>query len=153
MYPQVPGYENKANYYQPVWFASPKAAKWMLRTVAVVDVRRTPKTAAGYCYGSRMAYIDKETWQPIWMDLYDANLKLWKVGPSMYKPMPLPNTGGDVATGAGGPGDGMYIFWDIQGQHLSFDIQTDALINDNVPAHFQDYQRWGTPSGMVEVMQ
>jgi len=153
MYPQLPGYEDKANYYQPVWFASPKAATWQPRTVALVDVRRTEQTARGYCYGSRMAYIDKETWQPIWMDLYDTGLKLWKTGPSMYKPMPLPNTNGDVATGGGGPGDGMYIFWDIQGLHLSFDIQTDALINENVPAQYQDFQRWGTPAGMLQVMQ
>ena len=153
MYPQLPGYENKANYYQPIWFASPKAAVWMPRTVALVDVRRTEKTARGYCYGSRVAYIDKETWQPIWMDLYDANLKLWKTGPSMYKPMALPNTGGDVVTGGGGPGDGMYEYYDLQNEHITFDIQTDALINDNVPAIYQDFQRWGTPAGMLQVMQ
>ncbi|HEV3110448.1 MAG TPA: DUF1329 domain-containing protein [Candidatus Binataceae bacterium] len=152
MYPTA-GYTEKANYYQPIWFASPKAAAWMLRTVALVDVRRTEKTRQGYCYGSRMAYIDKETWQPIWMDLYDINLKLWKTGPSMYKPMPLPNTGGDVATGGGGPGDGMYNFWDMQNHHLSFDIQLNALINENVPPLYQDFQRWGTPAGMLQVMQ
>ncbi len=153
MYPKVPGYEDKANYYQPIWFASPRAANWMLRTVALVDIRRTDKMKAGYCYGSRMAYIDKETWQPIWMDLYDINLKLWKTGPSMYKPMALPNTGGDVSTGGGGPGDGMYEFYDIQNDHITFDIQTDALINENVPALYQDFNRWGTPAGMLQVMQ
>jgi hypothetical protein len=87
------------------------------------------------------------------MDLYDINLKLWKTGPSMYKPMPLPNTGGDVATGGGGPGDGMYNFWDMQNHHLSFDIQLNALINENVPPLYQDFQRWGTPAGMLQVMQ
>ena len=152
MYP-TDAYTDKANYYQPLYFASPKAAKWMLRDVAVLDIRRTDQMARGYCYGSRMAYIDKETWQPIWMDLYDAGLKLWKTGPSMYKPMPLPNTGGDVATGGGGPGDGMYTFWDQQNEHMTFDIQTDAQINENVPAQYQDFNRWGTPAGMLQVMQ
>ena len=152
MYP-TDGYADKANYYQPAWFATPRAGKWMLRDVAVLDIRRTQKTAAGYCYGSRMAYIDKETWQPIWMDLYDINLKLWKTGPSMYKPMALPGTGGDVATGGGGPGDGLYEFFDMQNNHLTFDIQRDALINENAPALYRDFQRWGTPAGMLQVMQ
>jgi len=152
MYP-TDAYVNKANYYQPAWFASPKAAVWLLRSVVLLDIRRTQKTAAGYCYGSRMAYIDKETWQPIWMDLYDVNLKLWKTGPSMYKPMALPNTNGDVSTGGGGPGDGMYEFYDMQNNHLTFDIQHDAMINENAPALYQDFNRWGTPAGMLQVMQ
>ena len=109
----------------------------------LLDIRRTEKTAAGYCYGSRMAYIDKETWQPIWMDLYDVDLKLWKTGPSMYKPMALPNTGGDVATGGGGPGDGMYEFYDMQNNHLTFDIQPDALINENVACPVSGFQPLG----------
>ena len=152
MYP-TPNYTDQANYYKPLYFATPKAAQWVLRDVALVDIRRTSKTQQGYCYGSRMAYIDKETWQPIWMDLYDINLKLWKTGPSMYKPMVLPNTGGDVATGGGGPGDGMYTFFDLQNHHISFDIQLNALINENVPPLYQDFQRWGTPAGMLQVMQ
>ncbi len=146
-------YVDKTNYYLPLYFPGVKAAKWMLRDVAVLDIRRTDQMKAGYCYGSRMAYIDKQTWQPVWMDLYDEGLKLWKTGPSMYKPMALPNTGGDVATGGGGPGDGTYIFWDQQNEHMTLDIQTDAQINENVPAQYQDFNRWGTPAGMLQVMQ
>jgi hypothetical protein len=152
MYP-TDHYADKSLYYPKVYFATPQAGKWMLRDVAVLDIRRTDQMARGYCYGSRMAYIDKETWQPIWMDLYDAQLKMWKTGPSMYKPMALPGTEGDVATGGGGPGDGLYTFWDIQGDHITFDIQTDALINSNVPAEYSDFTRWGTPAGMLQVMQ
>jgi hypothetical protein len=150
-YPQ-PGYTDKANYYKPLYFPSPSAVTWQLRTVAVLDIRRVPSMTAGYCYGSRMAYIDKETWQPIWMDLYDSGLLLWKTGPSIYRPMPIPGTNGDVATGAGGPGDGDYIFWDVQNSHLTFDIQSGGLINQNAAA-FDDYNRWGSPGGMDEVMQ
>jgi hypothetical protein len=146
-------YTNKANYYSSVWFPTPRAAEWIPREVAVVDIRRTQKEAEGYCYGSRMAYIDKETWQPIWMDLYDVSLKMWKTGPSLYKPMALPGTNGDVATGGGGPGDGMYEFYDMQNHHLTFDIQDHALINANAPPEYQDFQRWGTPAGMLQVMQ
>ena len=80
-----------------------------------------------------MAFIDKETWQPIWMDLYDVGLKLWKIGPSIYKPMPMPGTNGDVATGGGGPGDGKYTFWDVQNNHLTLDIQSGGQINPMRP--------------------
>ena len=31
-----------ANYYKPLYFALPKAAKWHVRTVAVLDIRRAP---------------------------------------------------------------------------------------------------------------
>jgi Protein of unknown function (DUF1329) len=144
------GYTDKANYYKPLYFPSPAAVTWQLRSVAVLDIRRVPSMVAGYCYGSRMAFIDQETWQPIWMDLYDAGLKLWKTGPSIYRPMPLPGTNGDVATGAGGPGDGDYMFWDVQNAHLTFDIQSGGQINAR---EFDNYERWGTPGGMDQVMQ
>ena len=47
----------------------------------------------------------------------------------------------------------MYTFFDQQNEHITFDIQTDALINENVPANYQDFNRWGTPAGMLQVMQ
>jgi hypothetical protein len=78
-------YTNTQNYYKPLYFPSPASVTWQVRPVAVLDIRRVPSKMGGYCYGTRMAYIDKETWQPIWMDLYDAELHLWKTGPSIYK--------------------------------------------------------------------
>jgi hypothetical protein len=146
-------YGRPTAYYWPLLFPKPAAGAWELRNVAVLDVRRTPAHATGYCYGSRMAFIDRENWQPIWMDLYDANLKLWKVGPSIYRPMPLPGTDGDVATGGGGPGDGEYTYWDLQNSHITFDIQSGAQINENAPKTYDDFARWGTPAGMQQVMQ
>jgi Protein of unknown function (DUF1329) len=146
------GYINVNNYYKPLYFPSPAAVTWQVRSVAVLDIRRVPSKSAGYCYGTRMAYIDKETWQPIWMDLYDAELNLWKTGPSIYRPMPIPGTNGDVATGAGGPGDGEYTFWDVQNNHLTLDIQNDGLINQDAKT-YDDFSRWATPGGMDQVMQ
>ncbi|HEV3109471.1 MAG TPA: DUF1329 domain-containing protein [Candidatus Binataceae bacterium] len=146
------GYTKVDNYYKPLYFPGPAAVTWQVRPVAVLDIRRVPAKTGGYCYGSRMAFIDRETWQPIWMDLYDAELHLWKTGPSIYRPMPIPGTNGDVSTGAGGPGDGDYTFWDVQNNHITLDIQNDGLINDDAK-RYDDYNRWGTPGGMSEVMQ
>jgi hypothetical protein len=42
------------------------------------DVHRIPSEAPGYCYSSRIMYVDKELWHGMWVDLYDANHKLWK---------------------------------------------------------------------------
>jgi hypothetical protein len=148
----LPGYTDKTNYFKPLYFPGPKAVTWQVRPVAVLDIRRIPSERSGYCYGSRMAFIDQETWQPIWMDLYDAELHLWKIGPSIYRPMPIPGTNGDVATGAGGPGDGDYMFWDVQNNHLTFDIQSDGQINQNA-GEFDSYTRWGTPGGMAQILQ
>jgi hypothetical protein len=86
------------------------------------------------------------------MDLYDSSLHLWKTGPSIYKPMPLPGTNGDVATGAGGPGDGEYTFWDVQNNHMTLDLQSDGKINQDAKS-FDDFDRWGTAAGMQQVMQ
>jgi len=148
----APGYTDVNNYYKPLYFPGDKAVVWQLRTVAVLDLRRVPSKAGGYCYGSRMAFIDKETWQPIWMDLFDAGLHLWKTGPSIYKPMPLPGTTGDVATGVGGPGDGDYTFWDVQNNHLTLDIQSGGLINGDAKS-YDDFVRWGSAAGMQQVME
>jgi hypothetical protein len=35
--------------------------------------------APGYCYGKRVMYIDKQIVKDVWDDLYDHNMKLWKV--------------------------------------------------------------------------
>jgi len=148
----VAGYTSKNNYYKPLYYPSPAAVTWQVRPVAILDIRRVPSKANGYCYGTRMAYIDKETWQPIWMDLYDAGLHLWKTGPSIYRPMPIPGTNGDVSTGAGGPGDGEYTFWDVQNNHITLDIQSGGQINDDARS-YDDFNRWATPGGMSQIMQ
>jgi hypothetical protein len=53
------GYTEKANYYAPMYFPGPNAVIWQVRPVAVLDIRRVPSMQSGYCYGSRMAYIDQ----------------------------------------------------------------------------------------------
>src|SRR5207302_2573092 len=66
------------NWDMPLGFAKPSWGKWELRAVYLNDVRRIPQERAGYCYGSRIMYIDNEVFYSIWNDLYDSNMKLWK---------------------------------------------------------------------------
>lgn len=46
----------------------------------------------------------------------------------------------------------MYRAAEVQNNHLTFDIQSGGQINQDA-GQFDNYQRWGTPSGMDQVMQ
>ena len=61
----------------PIAWPKPSWCKWVVRPMVLNDVYCTPSEAAGYCYSSRIMYVDKELWHRMWMDLYDANYKLW----------------------------------------------------------------------------
>ena len=52
---------------------------WSLRDVWVIDVRRIPMLRPGYCYGKRVMYVDKHFYHELWTDLYDPNMKLWRM--------------------------------------------------------------------------
>ena len=46
----------------------------------VIDVRRVRSQRRGYCYGSRIMYVDTQFMHQLWEEiLNDANLKLWKL--------------------------------------------------------------------------
>ena len=57
----------------------PSWGKWQLRDLDVIDVWRIPSESPDYCYGSRTMYVDWHFHYGIWIDLYDANLKLSKI--------------------------------------------------------------------------
>jgi hypothetical protein len=46
------------NYYMPLGWPKPSWGPWQLRDVDVIDVRRVPSEARGYCMGSRIIYED-----------------------------------------------------------------------------------------------
>jgi urease accessory protein UreH len=45
----------------------------------IIGVRRVPSMRAGYCYGSKILYVDAWFNQQLWVELDDTNLKLWKI--------------------------------------------------------------------------
>jgi len=139
-------------YLRPSWWPKPIVGKWELRDVAVLYMTRlADRGAAGYCYGARIAYVDKETWQIMWVDLYDSSLKLWKVMFTGRRPYPIPNSGGDVALAS--YGGGVFNCWDLQNEHLSFTIQPVMKYNSDVPVQFQNIPLYAYPSGLAQVMQ
>ena len=65
-----------SDYYYPAakgilpW-GKPSLGKWELRDVYVIEMSRLPAFSQGYCYSRRVLYIDKETFMPLAIELYD----------------------------------------------------------------------------------
>jgi hypothetical protein len=145
---------NEANFYtSSILFPRPSVGKWEMRAVYVLGLKRLPSMQNGYCYGDRIVYLDKDTFQVLAAELYDNNSKLWKVIMTGWKPTPIPGTSGDVTIGYGGPGDQLAMMWDVENQHLQVAVQYDTKVNEDVPARYRDLQRWATPAGLAQVMQ
>jgi hypothetical protein len=145
-----------AEYDQPLGWAKPSWGLWQVRPSYVLDVRRLPPWRAGYCYGSRMMYVDAQFGYQMWLDLYDSNLKLWKIECIGRKPdVMVPGEG--VTPLAGGLSGQM---WDVQNDHAtqghtaSPDGKRDGLrINDDVPAAWDDVSKYSTPGGLMTIMR
>jgi hypothetical protein len=141
------------NYYMPLGLPTPAWGKWELRDVDVLDVRRIPSERPGYCYGSRIMYVDKAFWYGIWEEIYDANMKLWKVfmGPGAHV-VNVPQIGRVVTNSYSGCG------LDIQNDHetcfSSMDkYGHDAVFNSDAPDKYHDFSRFCTPGGLMQILQ
>ncbi len=140
-----------ANWDMPLGFPKPSWGQWQLRDVYVTDIRRIPSAAAGYCYGSRIMYIDKEFFYSLWTDLYDANMKLWKAqfwGPRVRQ---VPGVGRVITNSVG------CASYDLQNYHATYwssagnPRSADPLFNSDAPAEFHDGIKYGNPSGLSQI--
>ena len=143
--------QSQAFFYQPIWFSTPALSKWQVRDAYVIDVRRIPKLAAGYCYGSRVLYVDKEVMQAMWADLYDANMKLWKIDYDPQAITKVPNVGNDIWTN-----NGWGAIYDIQNEHMTFVALPlyagDACKNIN-GMDYTNISRYFTVAGLSQIMR
>ena len=143
------------NFYQPLMFPTPAMGKWQVRDADVLDIRRVPSEAPGYCYGKRILYIDNHYHTGLWQDLYDSNMKLWKVAllavPDAAK---VPGVPGGLAPGL----DGFFTMWDVQNDHLTVITGLNEKgegyqVNSNAPSEYQDLVKYTTPSGLQQIMR
>jgi Protein of unknown function (DUF1329) len=144
VYPQ--GYDLPLGWPKPSW------GKWEVRPMAVIDAKRIPSEAAGYCYSSRIIYADKEFWNGDWVDLYDANHKLWKS-------IAYFNDIGDVP-GLGHTWDGVSsMAWDLQNTHMTLwsgfanPMKVKPYLDFNAPKEFFNGVKYGSPSGLMQIMR
>jgi hypothetical protein len=139
-------------YLMPLGFPKPSWGKWEVRDMAIDDVHRIPSEATGYCYSSRIIYADKEHWAGDWVDLYDSNHKLWK-SISYY------NGAGDV------PGYG-HMWEGISSSAMDFQNAHETVwcgfgnpwkrkpyLNSNAPKEYFNGTKYGSPSGLMQIMQ
>ncbi|HTW87162.1 MAG TPA: outer membrane lipoprotein-sorting protein, partial [Candidatus Binataceae bacterium] len=142
-------------FLPPLYFPKPEVGKWQVRPSWAIDVRRIPSQRAGYCYGRRILYCDKEVYQSIWADLYDESNKLWKID---YDPQGLISVPGE---GMRWTNDGWGIMFDVQAQHVSrVKLSGD---NGSVKANndcrslggvdYTDTNRYASVRGLAEIMR
>ncbi|HJU09272.1 MAG TPA: DUF1329 domain-containing protein [Candidatus Binataceae bacterium] len=148
-YDQMPSSHFPAEYDMPLGWPKPSWGKWRLYDVDIIDVRRIASEAAGYCYGSRIMYLDRYTHYPIWVDLYDSNLKLWKLQHWSLHMHNIPGIGPTIVN------SGAIQLWDIQNDHATIGFETagEALFNSEAPLNFRDYTKYATPSGLMQIMR
>ena len=139
---------------QPLLFAPP-AVDWQVRDVDVLDVRRVPSERPGYCYGKRIMYVDTYYHTANLQEFYDANLKLWKVGQwATPDAANVPDVPGGHAPGLGGYAE----IGDLQNNHVSVatsfnDNGESYYVNGDAPKDYQNFVRYSTPAGLLEIMQ
>ncbi len=108
-------------YYPSVLFPTPAVGKWQLRDVYVISAGRIPSQRSGYCYSRRVMYVDKETYNDLWNDLYDAAGKLWKIQIIAHIESPIPHEGEQFETG-----NFINTIWDVQNAHMTSSQSSDA---------------------------
>ncbi|MGO9268208.1 MAG: DUF1329 domain-containing protein [Candidatus Binataceae bacterium] len=142
-----------ADYDMPLGWPKPSWGQWELRDSYILDIRKLAAKASGYCYGKRILYVDQQFFGPLWVDLYDPKMQLWKV--ALLQPIVtnIPRIGPQNSTGAA-----YSHWWDLQHQHATFQGPKDGhgyniLTNDDVPSSYLDLERYTTPGGLSAVMR
>jgi hypothetical protein len=151
--PQMP--QGKFPDYLEMPLGWPKAswAQWQLRDTYVISVSKLPSESKNYCYGKRVMYVDKTTFAPLWEELYDAQMRPWKIVGLFLHTVDVPGIG-KVETS----GSIIYAFWDIQNNHASFvadptETRFPYYANSQVPADYLDLNRYTTPGGLTMIMR
>jgi hypothetical protein len=143
-------YDGQLGWSMPSW------GPWSLRDAYVIDVRRVPSQSQGYCYGSKIMYVEKQFMHQLWEEIYDSNLKLWKIVRIHLHPAEVDPGQGII------PLDGSLIesYWDVQNDHKSDvftanpDGKTDGLTyNSGAPAEYNNIVKYSTPSGLMQIMR
>jgi Protein of unknown function (DUF1329) len=127
----------------------PAPNKWELEETYIVDIKRVPSKLAGYCYGNRRMNIEASDYHMSGEELSDMGGKLWKLFIAYMREHP---TGyGDVyETGATEYGANIV---DLQNIHMTFVDTFNGSANTDAPKEYWDVARYGSPTGLLEIMK
>ncbi|MGH7905339.1 MAG: DUF1329 domain-containing protein [Candidatus Binataceae bacterium] len=142
-------------FYLPLFFPKPSIGKWEARPSWMIDVRRVPSERSGYCYGKRILYVDKQVYESHWADLYDQNMKLWKID---YDPQGLISVPGE---GEHWTNDGWGVMFDVQNMHISRvslsgdggAVRANSDCKNLGGRDFTDAVRYSSVRGLAEIMR
>ncbi len=137
-------------YFMPLAWPMPSWAKWQVRDVDVIDVRKIPSKAEGYCYGKRIMYIDSHFHAPLWQEIYDAKMQPWKFYEVAPQKIDVPGIGPQN----GAEGD-LETVWNLKDHHATWGAENPTTLqaNENAPKEFQDLERYTTPAGLNLIMR
>jgi len=137
-------------YYMPLAWPMPDWAKWQVRDVDVIDVRKIPSKAAGYCYGKRIIYVDSHFYGPLWQEIYDSKMEISKFYQVAPQKVDVPGIGPQNVAG----GD-LEIIWNLKDHHATWAAENPQTLaaNENAPKEFQDLERYTTPAGLNFIMR
>jgi hypothetical protein len=149
---QMPSGQFPNDFDMPLGWPKPSWGKWQVRDVDVISASKLPAHAQGYCYGKRVMYVDRSSSAPLWEDLYDTKMQLWRIYGLFLHPAEVPNVG--IADTAGSM---VYAFWDVQAGHATFFIDPGEggpfYINEQAPKDYFDLARYTEPSGLNLIMR
>ncbi|HJU11077.1 MAG TPA: DUF1329 domain-containing protein [Candidatus Binataceae bacterium] len=140
------------NWDMPLGLSKPSWGSYELRTSDIIDVRRVPSEIAGYCYGSRIMYVDRAYTYGDWIDIYDDNMQLWKMFGGGAHVVDVPLVGRVVTNSV------VSSAWDVQNDHASYFSSIDtsgheAYFNQTAPQEYQNLQRYSTPAGLMQILR
>lgn len=143
-----------SEYYYPAskgilpW-AKPSLGKWELRDVYVIEMSRLPAFSQGYCYSRRVLYIDKETFFPLAIELYDPQGALFKFITQFWTPLAVPS--GGAVLGTNGPQAG----WSINfiDKHVTISLTQSSCYNTDCQAQYLDASQYASPEGLMKIIQ
>ncbi|SRR5579875_1018985 len=134
-----------------LYFPKPACGPWELRDVYVLSVKRLPQYSAGYCYGNRVIYVDKQNYYPDYMDLYDSNNKLYKGLMDFLEPNTIPGAPGQYALNISSSDA---ILANFQDNHASLLECLKSCTNHQCDQQgYSDASRWALPEGLMKIMQ
>lgn len=136
----------------PLGWPKPSWGNWQLRDVNVIDVRKIPSAATGYCYGKRIMYVDRQFNAPIWEELYDTEMHLWKIMAVFTHTLDVPQIG---------PVNSNYSqveeIWNLKNDHATYFIVPakgqPLYLNQEAPKEYNDVDKYSTPGGLNEIMR
>jgi hypothetical protein len=143
-----------SQYYYPAskgilpW-ARPSLGKWELRDTYVIDMSRLPAYSQGYCYSRRVLYVDKETFFPLAIELYDPQGKLSKFITQFWTPLTIPDGGSTLGTN--GPQTGWSV--NFADKHVTIALTQNSCYNTNCDAQFLDSTEYASPEGLMKINQ